>query len=361
MLCPLCGTELAAVPCRCPTCDAQIAAAPKRSPVVSNKVTRVVRMSRPAWADEHLGGASSRPPETLSRRDSRQTTKTPILRPAAILEASLTDGPFGGLVDPKDLPRFAPLSVMDDGSEDRLVLALDQHTQRLVALRIGKPKGDSLARRLAYEAKLLAAVAHPNVVALVGEGRAGGVPWLAYQYCEGPLLRRRMDHGPLPPREAGLIVSQILDGLEALHREGYVHRELSPERVRDSGTGLYKVLGFTRALSPRGQAPYDWHVSADTRYLAPEQSAGERPTAAADIYAAGAVLYELLTGAPPFLTSDQSLLAAKHASEPPVPPGARVADAGPYDDVVLQALAKAPSERFASARAMSDALRLITR
>lgn len=356
MFCPVCATELDLVPQRCPTCGAQLSGAPRRSPVVSNKVARVVRMSRPSWAEAHMNG-NPIPAETA--RTGRATTKTPVLR-IDPEQSMKPDTPFSGLLEAKDLPRFEPLSVIDDSDDDRLILAVDQEAQRLAALRVGKPRSDALVRRIAYEAKLLEAVPHPNLVGLLGWGKAGGLPWLAYQYCEGPMLRRRMDHGPLPPREAALIVAQILDGLEAMHAAGYVHRELSPERVRDSGTDLFKILGFSRALSPPGSAPFDWHMTGDPRYLAPEQSAGERPTAAADIYAAGAVLYELLTGAPPFLTSDQSLLASQHRSEIPLAPGNRVPEAANYDRVVLQALAKVPSHRPASAREMSDALRRIT-
>jgi len=353
--CPACGASVdAAEPAarlRCAACATEWSPV-RRVRAVSTRVTRVVRQRPPrSPAQPETTAPPAAPP-------SRATRKTPVLDARAAEPA----GPaalLSGLVEPALIERFAPLSLLDDSPADRLLLALDQRTKRMVALRLGKPTGDGLARRCAHEADLLRRVNHLNVVALVGHGSAGGTPWIAYQYLEGVPLRRRLDSGPLPAREAALIVAQVCDGLAALHRAGWVHRELSPDRVRESGTGLYKLLGFARALPPPGRAPVDWRSAADPRYVAPEQAQGDRPGAGADVYAAGAVLYELLTGGPPFLTSDPNLLAVKHAFDPVVPPGQRVGAAAAFDDVVLRALAKDPGERWASAAELADALRAL--
>ena len=379
LVCPGCGSALtpaagapADAPIRCKICDA-LCTPPRdgfslaaesggptslRPAAVSTTVSRVVRNLPPE-------GAPAPGPRVHSGRIPRPTMQTPALSPAQIAAAmaprrAAPAGPLSDLLDPGALPRFAVLSVLDDSRDDRLVQAVDQTSQRLVALRIGRPGSDAMPRRIAHEQVLLKAVQHRNVVALVDAGSAAGLAWIAYQYVEGAPLRRKLDAGPLGAREATLAVAQLLDGLAAMHRAGWVHRELSLDRVRETDTGLVKLCGFARALTldPSGSEPFD-AKAGDPRYLAPEQARGERPGPAADLYAAGAVLYELVTGAPPFLAGDANLLAMRHAQLTPDAPSARVAVPAGFDTLVLRALAKAPGERFASAVAMGDALRAL--
>jgi serine/threonine-protein kinase len=359
--CPACGAAAEELPdrphgYRCTGCGREWISggrAARRAQLITTKVRRVVRSAVPA-AESH---EELRVRASESERGSRAQPSVDAVPPEVVQQAA--DSPLLSELGVSLRERFAPLSVLDDGAADKLYLALDHLASRLVALRVGKSVGDGLARRCDHEARLLARVAHPNVVALVDHGVAGGVAWIAYQYLEGAPLRRHLDSGPLAPRSAAWIVAQVLDGLEALHGAGWVHRELSPDRVRESGTELFKLLGFARALPPPGQAPLDWRIGGDPRYLAPENVAGERPGSGADVYSAGAVLYELLTGAPPFLTSDANLLMVKHACDAPVPPSQRSPVPQGYDEIVLRALAKHPEERFASAREMADALRAL--
>jgi serine/threonine protein kinase len=322
----------------------------KESVVSTTRVKRVVRSKKPrrTAAEAPAPPKPAPPPEP----DGDGVSTVDLAPPPPTPEALAAD------MDPALAERFGPLSRLAAASDGTLYLALDRRSSRLTAVRFAKV-GSKGAARIDQEVRVLAHAVHMNLIALIDHGVAGAQRWCACQYIEGASLRRRLDGGPLAPRKAALIVAQVLDGLAALHAAGWVHRDLTPERVRDSGTGLYKVLGFACALPPPPAKAFDAIRPPDPRYAAPEALRGERPGPLADVYAAGAVLYELVAGVPRFFGTSEAQLAAKLAAEDPPPPGVRVALPSGFDELVLEALAREPKNRFRSASAMADALRAL--
>lgn len=201
---------------------------------------------------------------------------------------------------------------------------------------------------------------HPAIARALGLEEDGRPPFLVMEYVPGELLsdvlRRR---GRLPWDEAVGLLRQLLAALQYLHGQGVVHRDLKPENLIVTPTGGLKIIDFGIALLG-GRPRVTWRgfsgLTGTPQYLSPEQIRGERGGPASDLYAAGAILYELLRGRPPF-TGDNPLAVmyqALNASAPPVSAFARV-PAG-ADAVLARALHRSKGERFASAEAFARAL-----
>jgi serine/threonine-protein kinase len=182
-------------------------------------------------------------------------------------------------------------------------LVHDVELERPVALkRLAEnlARDEELRRRFLREPRLAARLAHPNVVRVFDVGEDDGRPFIAMEYVEGEtlaeLLARR---GHLPPAEAAALGVQICAGLAAVHDAGLVHRDVKPQNLLLRTDGVLKLGDFGIAAGHEGtRLTLAGTVLGTAGYLAPEQARGERVTAAADIYAVGAVLYELLTGEP---------------------------------------------------------------
>jgi serine/threonine protein kinase len=234
-------------------------------------------------------------------------------------------------------------------------LARDVELDRPVALkRLAEnlARDDELHARFLREARLAARLAHPNVVRVYDVGEHEGRPFIAMEYVEGEtladLLARR---GPLPPDEVAVLGMQICSALEAAHTAGLVHRDVKPHNLLLGKDGQLKLGDFGIAFGLGGtRLTMAGTVLGTAAYLAPEQARGEEVTPAADIYALGAVLYELLAGRPPRTPSSVAELA--EATEILPPPGAPPALAG----VVMRCLESEPKRRPGSAAEVGRAL-----
>ena len=227
-------------------------------------------------------------------------------------------------------------------------LALDVELQRRVALkRLAEnlARDDELHVRFLREARLAARLSHPNVVRVYDVGDEHGRPFIAMEYVDGETLSQHVARrGPLPPDEAARLGIQICHGLAAAHAAGLVHRDVKPQNLLLRRDGVLKLGDFGIALGAEGtRLTTAGTVLGTAAYLAPEQARGEEVTAAADIYGAGAVLYELLTGAPPRSPSSIAELAAAA----PIGPPAGVSR--PLADVVMACLEPDPLRRPTSA------------
>ena len=188
------------------------------------------------------------------------------------------------------------------GGMASVYLAHDAELDRPVAVKL---LAESLAgdtafrRRFLREARLAARLSHPNVVAVFDAGEAdGGRPYIVMEYVEGTTLE---DRGPLPPAEGVALAVQACHGLAHAHAAGLVHRDVKPHNLLLRTDGTLKVADFGIARAAEATALTQvGTVLGTAAYLAPEQAAGEEVTAAADVYSLGAVLYELLTGRPPY-------------------------------------------------------------
>jgi serine/threonine-protein kinase len=258
--------------------------------------------------------------------------------------------------------RYRRVRLLGHGGMATVELAHDTELDRPVAI---KRLADNLAaneeykQRFLREARLAARLSNPNIVAVYDAGAENGVPFIVMEYVEGEtvgdLLQRR---GRLDPAEAVALALQACSGLETAHEAGLVHRDIKPQNLLITPEGTLKIADFGIARSLDGtQLTQAGTVLGTAGYLAPEQAAGEPVTAVADIYALGAVLYELLTGRPPYEADSLAELFVKQ-TEGSITPLRELAPAAParLEDAVMRALARAPEYRYESAAAFAAEL-----
>jgi serine/threonine-protein kinase len=232
-------------------------------------------------------------------------------------------------------------------------------------LRADLARDHSFLMRFEREAQAAAGLNHPNIVSvydtgedLIEDGLASTrVPWIVMERVEGQTLRQIMASGRRLTAERALdITSGILAALDYSHRHGIVHRDIKPANVMVTPSGDVKVMDFGIARALADASATVTHTSAvlgTAQYLSPEQARGEIVDARSDLYSCAALLYELLTGRPPFTGDSPVAIAYQHVTQLPQPPSAFDPEITPeIDAIVLTALAKKPADRYASAAEM---------
>lgn len=227
-------------------------------------------------------------------------------------------------------------------------------------LRADLARDPAFQSRFQREAQSAAALNHPNIVAVYDTGEdvlAGAtepVPYIVMEFVDGITLRQLLQSGrKILPERAMEIMTGALAALDYSHRHGIVHRDIKPGNIMLTRSGDVKVMdfGIARALADQGQTMTQASAVLGTAaYLSPEQARGELVDARSDIYSAGCVLYELLTGRAPFTGESPVSIAYQHVSERPVAP-TQVDNTLPIaiDNIVLTALNKRPEDRYATA------------
>ncbi len=218
------------------------------------------------------------------------------------------------------------------------------------------------AVRFLVEAEAVAKLQHPNIVQIHHIGEAESLPFFELEYVEGGSLDQRLEGTPWPARRAAVVVESLARGVAAAHRLGIIHRDLKPSNVLIAADGTPKVadFGLAKILDAESGLTATESILGTPSYMAPEQAEGKTKDVgpAADVYALGAILYELLTGRPPFrgATVLETLGHVKTAE--PVPPS-RLVPSLPHDaeTVALKCLQKDPAKRYASAEALAEDLR----
>jgi Tol biopolymer transport system component len=211
------------------------------------------------------------------------------------------------LAQGQQLGRYQIIDLLGAGGMGTVYRALDTSLGREVAIKaLGHAfRGDSGSlRRFEREARVLAAMSHPNIAAIYGLERLGGSPYLVLERVEGETLAHRIARGPLPWQEAAAIAIQIIDGLEEAHGKGVIHRDLKPSNVMLAPGGRVKLLDFGLAKTATRHDDHDASaaltaagaVLGTARYMSPEQVQGEEVDTRTDVWAFGCVLYEMLTG-----------------------------------------------------------------
>ncbi|HZD67695.1 MAG TPA: protein kinase [Actinomycetes bacterium] len=257
--------------------------------------------------------------------------------------------------------RYELSALLGAGGMASVYLATDGVLQRTVAVKVLGPPYDQhpvLMERFRREARAAAALNHPGIVAVYDSGSQAGVHYIVMEYVQGEtladILRRQ---GVLEPRrvaEVGLLVCQAL---AAAHARGLVHRDVKPANVLVGQDGQVKVADFGIARAAADHTLTGSGLLGTAAYLSPEQAQGGTVDARSDVYALGCVLYELLTGAPPFAGDSAMAVAARQVTEAPEPPSRRNPRVGPaLEAVVMTALAKDPAQRYQTASAMGDDL-----
>jgi formylglycine-generating enzyme required for sulfatase activity len=239
--------------------------------------------------------------------------------------------------------------------------ALWFQANRLVALKIiqaDKHADPKEMARFRAEGEALTRLQHPNIVQVYEVGEADDRPYLALEYVEGGTLARKLEGKPLAAREAAKFLYQLARAVQAAHERSIVHRNLKPANVLLTSDGSPKIadFGLAKCLETEGGVAGQAAIFGTPSYLAPEQVMGHmRAGSAADVYALGAIFYELLTGRPPFVADTPVNTVAQVVSDEPVPPSLLhpklPAD---LEAICLKCLEKDLLKRYSSARALAD-------
>ncbi|WP_370418174.1 serine/threonine-protein kinase [Streptomyces sp. QH1-20] len=248
--------------------------------------------------------------------------------------------------------------------------AQDLRLGRTVALKLLAPelaRNDTFRQRFAHESRVAAAIDHPNIVPVFEAGETEGVLFIAMRYVAGQDLRAMLDRtGRLPVVDACRIGLQVASALDAAHAHDLVHRDVKPGNIlvaegtdSDHPEHVYLTdFGLTKkSLSLTGFTTVGQFVGT-LDYVAPEQISGKPVDGRCDVYSLACVVYEMLTGGPPFQRDDDMALLWAHQNDPPPPVSEHRPDLTPaVDDVLMKALAKAPEDRYDTCLRFVSALR----
>ena len=256
--------------------------------------------------------------------------------------------------------RYRVDSEVARGGMATVYRAHDVRLERDVALKVLAPRyaeDDSFVERFLGEGRAAASLSHPSLVHVYDSGSDGDAHYIVMELLDRHrTLRDRLDaEGPLPPAEVARIGRELLAGLKAVHDHGLVHCDVKPENVM-LGAGPAKLIDFGIATPPHDRIDGETSIGS-LRFMSPEQLHGEALTPASDLFSLGAVLYDALTGRPPYPgDTPEEVSAAQSAAK--VRPPSTLADGVPaaLDLAILQALRRDPAERFSSAEAMAASL-----
>jgi serine/threonine-protein kinase len=255
--------------------------------------------------------------------------------------------------------RYRLIESLARGGTASVWRAHDGESGRDVAVKILRDDGvePALRERATKEARILEDLDHPNLVRVLDGGDDDGLPFMVMELLEGEALNRIIDdRGALPVEEAVELVADVADGLGLAHQRGIVHRDVKPGNIV-CHERVPTLVDFGIARNIDATTLTRGLVVGTAAYLAPEQAQGRAVTPASDVYALGCVLYELLTGEPPFAGDSPVTVALKHVQDDPVPPSDLTDVPAAVNAVVMQCLSKAPEARPADGSALAAALR----
>jgi serine/threonine protein kinase len=257
--------------------------------------------------------------------------------------------------------RFRMVRQLGRGAQGAVWLAHDPQLRRDVAIKtltLERSREPERVRALLDEAVMVSRLSHPNIVTLFDAGQDAGRPYLVFEYVQGSTLAALLrEQRRLPPARAANIAVQVLRALDYAHRQGVVHRDVKPANIMVADEDTARVMDFGIAALLSGQDPEDAGFHGTPAYMAPEYAATRTFTARSDVFAAGMVLYEMLTGEPAVSGRTVFELLYKLAHEPFPAPSRRCAEVDDrLEAVVMRALAKDPAERYESAEQMVAAL-----
>jgi hypothetical protein len=301
------------------------------------------------WLARHLG--------TSLRTTPLKTTPASRLEPPGE-----TVGSEGAASPAEEVPGYEILGELGRGGMGVVYKARQVRADRVVALKKIRSGVEASAEELArfrVEGEAVARMQHPHVVQIHEVGEHQGMPFFSLEFCEGGSLARRLRSGPLAPERSAQLVECLARGVQAAHEHGVVHRDLKPGNILLTGEGTPKVtdFGLARKLDSGTRQTQTGVLLGTPAYMAPEQASGRDVGPSADVYALGVILYECLTGRPPFKAATTLDTLRQVVADEPVPPG-RLNPQVPRDleTVCLKCLEKDPGRRYVSAGALAEDL-----
>jgi eukaryotic-like serine/threonine-protein kinase len=319
------------------------------------------------------GRATERPTGAACRdsgaRESFRAARAVPAAPAIIWSASVGAVIIASPVGPSErlrsalAPHYRILSEIGRGGMAAVYLAEDLKHDRQVAVKVLRPELAATLGpdRFLREIRIAATLAHPHILPLHDSGEADSFLYYVMPYVEGETLRDRLSRQrQLPVDEAVRIAREVSDALDYAHRLGVVHRDIKPENILFlGGHAVIADFGVASAVGRSGgERLTESGLSLGTPvYMSPEQAVGQEVDGRSDLYSVGCLLYEMLVGEPPFLSSNPQTMLARKLSEPP--PGLshlRDTVSPGLEHVVRRALAKVPADRFDSAAELTRAL-----
>jgi serine/threonine-protein kinase len=257
--------------------------------------------------------------------------------------------------------RYEVDSLLGRGGMSSVFSGWDRTLGREVAIKVlasDLVEDRVFVERFEREARAAASLSHRNVVAVFDSGVDAGARFIVMERVSGRTLASRLRDGPLSIEQSVEIAVSVSQALGAAHAGGIVHRDVKPGNVMLGENGQVKVLdfGIARALAATSLTRAST-VIGTAGYLSPEQAEGGPVDARSDLYGLGCLLYEMLTGRPPFVADSAAALVHQHLTRPPEPPSRRRPGVSPaLDEIVLRCLAKDPGARYAGAGALAAAL-----
>jgi WD40 repeat protein len=314
------------------------------------------RLGQPASAAD-LCAECPQLQEELERRIKALESMESFLDRVIDSRSTPGEGP-GGADSLPDIPGYEILERLGRGGQGHVYKARQHSPDRVVALKV--LSAGSLSR-FRGEADAVARLQHPHIVQIHAVGEHHGRPCLVLEFCAGGSLADRLDGKPQPPRFAASFVETLARAVHAAHEAGVVHRDLKPANVLLTADGTPKVadFGLAKRLDEEGGPTHTGAVFGTPAYMAPEQAGDAKHVGpAADVYGLGALLYELLTGRPPFQGATALDTLEQVRTKDPVPPR-RLRPKTPRDleTVCLKCLAKSPARRYATALELAEDLR----
>jgi WD40 repeat protein len=294
----------------------------------------------------------------------------PLVEPAAATlppraeAVTLTPGPAPPAPIAPAVPGYEIIRELGRGGMGVVYEARQVSLNRPVALKMILAGGHASAAdldRFRTEAEAVARLLHPNIVQVYETGTHAGLPYFSLEFCPGGSLDRKLDGTPWEPQPAAALVETLARAIQHAHEHGIVHRDLKPGNVLLAADGTPKVtdFGLAKRLDSTSARTQAGAILGTPSYMAPEQAGdGQTVGPPTDVYALGAILYELLTGRPPFKAATPVDTVLQVVSDDPVPP-TRLNPITPRDleTIALKCLAKEAVKRYASAAALTEDLR----
>ncbi|MFM8447624.1 MAG: protein kinase domain-containing protein, partial [Candidatus Nanopelagicaceae bacterium] len=253
--------------------------------------------------------------------------------------------------------RYEIGALIGAGGMSDVFIAKDNRLNREVAIKVLRSdlnREQNFVTRFRKEALAAAGLSHPGIVAVYDSGESPA-PYIVMELLQGKTLRELIT-GPVEPKTAIQITEGILQALAYSHANGIVHRDIKPGNIMITDQGDVKVMdfGIARALDDvSATMTATWNVVGTAQYLSPEQASGEIADARSDLYSVGVVLYEMLTGRPPFIGDTPVSIALQHVSSEFIPPSKiNTALDQQYDHFLSVVMAKDPANRYQDANAM---------